>query len=62
MTEKVKPTTTTRKRANSRTSKPRSRKPTHDEISERAYYIHLHERETDAVANWLQAEVELTAA
>jgi hypothetical protein len=62
MTEKVKPTTTTPKRASSRTSKPRRRKPSHDEISERAYYLHLHQRETDPVDNWLQAELELTAA
>ena len=37
------------------------RRPSHDEIADRAYYIHLHEGETDALLNWLRAERELAA-
>jgi hypothetical protein len=34
--------------------------PSHDEIAKRAYYKHLaHRGESDAVANWLDAEREL---
>ena len=62
MTEKPKPRKTAPKRATSRKSKTRQRKPTHGEISERAYYIHLQEQQCDEIANWLRAERELTAA
>jgi hypothetical protein len=40
----------------------RRRKPSHDEISTRAYFIHLEEGLTDEVGNWLRAERELTSA
>ncbi len=36
-------------------------RPTHDEIADRAYYIHLHEGESDPLLNWLRAERELSA-
>jgi Protein of unknown function (DUF2934) len=60
-----KPTKTVRRRV--RTAKPKAAAPerlraTHAEISERAYYIHLEGGEHDELANWLQAETELTAA
>jgi hypothetical protein len=38
------------------------RQPGYDEIAERAYFIHLEEGSSDAVANWLRAERELKAA
>ena len=54
------------KRANkptgSRKPTTRRRKPSHDEISERAYFIHLEEGERDQLGNWLRAERELAAA
>jgi hypothetical protein len=62
MTEK-KPSKPAAKPAAKRTTsrKPKTqRTPSYDEISERAYYIHLEERESDPVANWLRAERELT--
>ena len=40
----------------------RRRKPDQDEISTRAYFIHLEEAGCDQLANWLRAERELTAA
>ena len=49
------------KRATARKPKAQ-RTPTHDEISERAYYIHLERQESDPVADWLAAERELTLA
>jgi Protein of unknown function (DUF2934) len=62
MTEK--PTKTVRRRV--RTAKPKTapqlQRPTHAEISERAYYIHLEVGERDELANWLRAESELAAA
>jgi hypothetical protein len=36
--------------------------PSHDEISERAYFISLEQEGGDEVTNWLQAERELTTA
>jgi hypothetical protein len=36
--------------------------PSHGEIAQRAYFIHLDHGATDQLANWLQAERELTAA
>jgi hypothetical protein len=39
-----------------------SSQPSHDEISERAYFIHLTEGGPDELQNWLRAERELTAA
>jgi hypothetical protein len=40
----------------------RQRAPQHSQIAERAYFIHLTEGSSDEVANWLQAERELTTA
>jgi hypothetical protein len=50
------------KAAGSRKPKRRRRKPDQDEISTRAYFIHLEESGSDQLANWLRAERELTAA
>lgn len=38
------------------------RKPSHSQIAERAYFIHLQEGERDEFVNWLRADRELTAA
>ena len=38
------------------------RTPSHDEISKRAYFIHLETGGSDPLGNWLRAERELTAA
>ena len=64
MTEKKANTTTKRatKTTASRTRITRRRKPTHAQISKRAYFIHLDEGHGDEVQNWLRAEQELTAA
>jgi Protein of unknown function (DUF2934) len=45
-----------------RKAKPRRRTPKHEQIAERAYFIHLEEGVHDQVQNWLRAERELTAA
>jgi len=58
----VKPTKSTDRPASPRTPRTRRRKPSHGEIAERAYFIHLEERESDQLANWLRAERELAAA
>ena len=50
------------KPAGSRKPKTRRRKPDQDEISTRAYFIHLEEGGGDQLANWVRAERELTAA
>ena len=50
------------KPAGSRKPKTRRRKPDQDEISTRAYFIHLEEGGSDQLGNWLRAERELTAA
>jgi hypothetical protein len=51
------------KRVSARKPKPAARrKPTHDEISVRAYFLHLQAPESDQVGNWLRAERELMAA
>jgi hypothetical protein len=39
-----------------------SRTPSHDEIAERAYFIHLEEGGCNELENWLRAESELTTA
>jgi hypothetical protein len=36
--------------------------PSHSQIAERAYFIHLDGGADDQFSNWLQAERELTAA
>jgi Protein of unknown function (DUF2934) len=46
----------------SRKRMTRRRKPSHDEIAERAYFIHLEEGGCDELGNWLRAEDELTTA
>ena len=40
----------------------RRRKPTHGEISLRAYFLHLEDPGSGDVGNWLRAERELTPA
>jgi hypothetical protein len=50
------------KRATARKPSTRRRKPTHRDISLRAYFIHLEQPGSDEVGNWLRAERELTAA
>ena len=52
----------TKKPTSSRKPKTRPRKPNQGEISKRAYFIHLEERECDELGNWLRAEHELTTA
>jgi hypothetical protein len=60
MTEKpVKPIT---RRLRPAKPKAKRRNPSHEEISERAYFIHLEEGGRDELGNWLRAERELTAA
>jgi hypothetical protein len=60
MTDKsAKPTP---KRVSLRKSRTRRRKPSHDEISLRAYFISLEAPESDELGNWLRAERELKAA
>jgi hypothetical protein len=60
MTEKAaKPTP---KRATLRKPRTRRRKPTHNEISVRAYFLSLETSESDELGNWLRAERELKAA
>ena len=60
MTEK--PTKPARKRPAARKPARRRRKPTHRDISVRAYFIHLEEPGSDQLGNWLRAERELAAA
>jgi hypothetical protein len=60
MTEKTTKPAVRRVRARKPKSEPRQ--PTHGEIAERAYFIHLERTSTDPVGNWLRAEAELTAA
>jgi Protein of unknown function (DUF2934) len=51
-----------RKRATGSRPRTRRRRPTHEQISERAYFIYLEEGNGDEFGNWLRAEQELTAA
>jgi hypothetical protein len=72
MTEKPAETTKTaaKKAAPTKTAKPtassaratRRRRPSHDKIAERAYFIHIEQGSGDEVGNWLRAEGELMAA
>ena len=62
MTEQPAKSARPAKPAGSRRPTTRPRKPSHDEISERAYYFHLEDGERDQLGNWLRAERELTAA
>ncbi len=50
------------KPASSRKPSTRRRKPDRDQISKRAYFIHLEEGGSDQLGNWLRAERELTTA
>ena len=50
------------KRTTLRKPRTRRRKPTHDEISMRAYFISLQTQGSDELGNWLRAERELKAA
>ena len=60
MTEKPnKPAT---KRTVARKPRTRRRKPTHRDISLRAYFIHLDQPGSDELGNWLRAERELMPA
>jgi DUF2934 family protein len=56
------PATPAEQAASSRTSRASTRKPSHDEISERAYFIALEEGDSDPAENWLRAERELASA
>jgi hypothetical protein len=60
MTEKT--TKAVRKRVSVRKPKTTARKPSHDEISLRAYFLSLEAPGTDEMGNWLRAERELKAA
>ena len=60
MTEK--PSKPTIRRTRTRKPKLEPRQPSHGEIAERAYYLHLEEAGVDELGNWLRAEAELTAA
>ena len=63
MTQKpVKSTKSADRPVRPRPPRARRRKPSHGEIAERAYFIHLEEGKRDQVANWLRAERELAAA
>ncbi len=60
MTDKAaKPVT---KRVSVRKPRTRRRKPSHDEISMRAYFLSLEAPGSDELGNWLRAERELKAA
>ena len=58
----VKPTKSADRPVRSRPPRARRRTPSHVEIAEHAYFIHLQDGEADQVANWLRAERELAAA
>lgn len=60
MTEKT--TKSASKRVSVRRTKARRRKPSHNEIAVRAYFLHLEAPESDDLRNWLRAERELAAA
>ena len=57
-----KPAKAAAKRTASSAPKRRRRKPSHAEISRRAYFIHLEQGGGDQVDHWLRAERELTPA
>jgi hypothetical protein len=58
----AKPAKPVAKRVRSVKRKPKQQVPSHGEIAERAYFIHLEHGVDDRLANWLRAERELTAA
>jgi Protein of unknown function (DUF2934) len=43
-------------------AKAKPSQPGHDEIAERAYFIHLEQGSSDELASWLRAERERKAA
>lgn len=59
-----KPTKPAARRTRAAKPKPKATTPvpTHGEIAERAYFIHLQDGGRDEVGNWLRAEREMTAA
>ena len=58
MTEE--PANPTSKRTSSPKPRARRREPSHHEISQRAYFIHLEDGDCDELGNWLRAQRELT--
>lgn len=50
------------RRTRLRKPKVEPRKPSYEEIAERAYFIHLAGSGSDELGNWLRAERELMAA
>jgi len=62
MEKTAKPAKRTMKPASARRPSKRGRKPSHEEISTRAYFIHIQEGHTDELGNWLRAERELMRA
>jgi hypothetical protein len=50
------------KRVSLRKPRARRRKPSHNEISVRAYFLSQEEPGSDEMGNWLRAERELKAA
>jgi Protein of unknown function (DUF2934) len=56
MSDNPKPAT---KRGSTRKPKAKPPRPDHEEIAERAYFIHLQEGDCDELTNWLRAECEL---
>ncbi len=60
--KRTSPKSTTPKRTTLRKPRTRRRKPSHDEISMRAYFISLEAPGSDELGNWLRAESELKAA
>ena len=61
MTEKT--TKPAAKRVSMAKPKPtRRRKPSHDQIATRAYFLHLEAPTADQIGNWLRAERELSPA
>jgi len=51
-----------KKRTSARKPKTKPSQPGHDEIAERAYFVHLEQGSRDELADWLRAERELKAA
>jgi hypothetical protein len=63
VTMNEKPSKPAAKRVTARKPKTtRRRRPTHGEISMRAYFLHLADPGSSEVGNWLRAERELTLA
>jgi Protein of unknown function (DUF2934) len=56
------PTRPAKKQASARKPRTKPSQPGHEEIAERAYFIHLEQGSRDELAIWLRAERELKAA